>query len=47
MWEMNCRIARAYGGWPHEPWHWPFTYWLKVRDELIESWKPVKDEDED
>lgn len=45
---MNCRIARAYGLEPHVPWGWPFRYWRKVRDELIESWKPVEqEEDED
>jgi len=35
---MACRIARAYGGWPHEVWWWPLSYWRKVRDELIDSW---------
>lgn len=43
---MNCRIARAYGLPPHVPWQWPLTYWRKVRDELIESWKPLPKEDD-
>jgi len=44
---MNCRIARAYGIAPDIPWHWPYTFWVKVRDELVDSWKPVKTDDED
>jgi len=40
---MICRIARTYGGWPHEVARWPFTYYLRVRNELIESWKAEAD----
>jgi hypothetical protein len=44
---MNCRIARAYGTTPDVPWFWPLSFWLKVRNELIDSWKPVKEDSED
>lgn len=45
---MNCRIARAYGVAPEVPWFWPLTWWRKVRDEYVESLKPVQaDDDED
>jgi len=44
---MNCRIARAYGITPDRPWFWPLTWWIKVRDEYIDSVKPVKADDED
>ena len=47
MFEMNCRIARAYGVTPEIPWHWPFTWWRKVRDELVDSWKPPPKDDND
>jgi hypothetical protein len=44
---MNCRIARAYGGYPHETWGWPLRWWIKVRDELVDSWKPPKEDEDD
>jgi hypothetical protein len=44
---MFCRIARAYGGWPWEVAAWPFSYYRKVRNELVRSWKPIKPRDPD
>lgn len=44
---MTCQIAREYHISPEVPWHWPLSFWIKVRNELIESRKPVKDDDEE
>jgi hypothetical protein len=40
-------LARAYGIAPEIAWHWPLTWWIKVRDEYFDSLKPVKEEDEE
>lgn len=44
---MSCRIARAYGISPEVPWYWPLSFWIKVRDEYVDSLKPAKDDDEE
>ena len=40
-------MARAYGVTPDVPWHWPLTWWIRVRDEYLDSLKPTKGDDEE
>lgn len=44
---MTCRIARAYGIAPEVPWHWPLTWWIKVRNEYLDSLKTVEADDDE
>ena len=49
---MICRIAKHYGGWPHEIAKFPFHYWIALRNEFLaeldamaKAMKPKDDED--
>jgi hypothetical protein len=50
---LLCRIARHYGGWPHQIAHFPYHYWIALRNEYLaemeaqaKAMKPPDDEED-